>query len=702
MKNLYLLLLIIPSLLFAKEIKPKVSAIKNVTVFLEGASIERTATFNIAPGENILIFNDLSPDIDESSIQFSGLKNTSILSLSYDINFLEKKALSKEHLSFKNKIDSLDLKNTLIDNEVAGYNEELNLLSNNRKLSSETSDLNLEKVKILTTYYRKRITEIKNELQQLNLQKVKISEAIRDYGNEMLKLQDNKEKERGEIILKLDAPSAINLVLTFTYNINNAGWFPLYDVRATDINSPVSFSYKANVYQQSGTDWNNVNVILSTGDPTTNNTKPFLESKWLRFVSPNYRANKAVGNTSRKYNPKVGTVSGYVYDNDGHPLPGANVILKGTSNGTQTDFNGKYSLNTSGSRTLQFSYLGFESQELPISASTVNVTLNQGAELDEVVIAGYSRSSARNIDKALQGRAAGVQVTTANGKPGQGSYVRIRGAGSLNAGADSPLYIVDGVPMNESQLQDIDEDMIADITILKDSATTARYGSRGTNGVVVITLKNKTASGNFKEEGLTNTRFEIKKKYTIKSNQEITVIEVNKFDFPATFKHYAAPELNENVFLTANIKGWEKYDLLYGEANIYFNGTYAGKTIINPLATEEELELSMGVDPNIIITRKKLDNFKSKSFLGANRIVAKAYEIKVKNTKQSTITLLIEDRIPISQNKEIKIDDLEYGDAEFDEEKGILKWRITLGANKDAAKRLSYVIKYPRYKTVNF
>ncbi len=698
MKNLYLLFFILPSLLFANEVKPKASTIKNVTVFLEGASIERTANFNVTPGENILVFNNLSPDIDESSIQFSGLKNTSVLSLSFDVNYLEKKALSKEYLGFKNKIDSLNLAIAYIDNKISGFNEEMNLLSNNRKLSSDTSDLNVEKVKTLTTYYRNRVTEIKNELQKLSLQKVNISEDIRDYGNEMLKLQDSKEEERGEITLKLDAPSATNLGLTFTYNIKNAGWFPLYDVRATDIDSPVSFSYKANVYQQSGTDWDDVNIVLSTGDPTTNNEKPNLESKWLRFVSPSYKANKAVGNSSLKYNPTVGTVSGYVYDSSGLPLPGVNIVLKGTNNGTQTDFDGRYSLSTNGARDLQFSYLGFESQELPISANTVNVTLQEGASLDEVVITGYSK---KNKFRDLQGRAAGVQVTSANGRPGQGAFVRIRGTGSLSTGANSPLYIVDGSPINERDFENISEDMIKNIEVLKDAATTARYGSRGANGVVLITLREQTASGNFKEEGITNTTFEIKKKYTIKSNQDITVIEVDKFEFPATFKHYAAPELNENVFLTANITGWEKYDLLYGEANIYFNGAYAGKTIINPLATEEELELSMGVDPNVIITRKKLDNFKSKSFLGANRIVSKEYEIKVKNTKQSAITLLIEDRIPVSQNKEIKVDDLEYGDAEFDEEKGILKWNITLGANKDTAKRLSYVVKYPKYKTVN-
>lgn len=711
MKNLYYVLLILPSLLFANEVKPKQSTIKNVTVFLEGASIERTATFNVVPGENMLVFNNLSPDIDESSIQFSGLKNTAILSLSYDINFLEKKALSKEYLDFKTKIDSLHLAITSLDNEIAGYNEELTLLSNNRKLSSDATDLSLEKVKTLTAYYRTRVTAIKNKLQELQLQKLKISETIRDYGNEMLKLKDSKEEERGEITLKLDAPSASNLVLSFTYNIKNAGWFPLYDVRATDIDSPVRFNYKANVYQQSGTDWDDVTIVLSTGDPTTNNEKPDLDSKWLRFVSPGYKTNKAVGSTAVKYNPTVGTVTGYVYDDAGLPLPGANVILKGTSNGTQTDFDGRYSINASGARELQFSYVGFETKEVPVSSSAVNVSLDAGNSLQEVVITRNSKFSHRNKSKiesrpnasfvqTLSGMAPGLTISTVNGQPGANSTVRIRGLSSIN-GDKEPLFIINGALVDQSNFRSLDPDKIASVSVLKDAGATAIYGNRGANGVILITLNDVNASGNYKEEGLTNTRFEIKKKYTIKSNQDITVIEVDTFEFPATFNHYAAPELNENVFLTASISGWEKYDLLYGEANIYFNGAYAGKTIINPLATEENLELSMGVDPNVIITRKKIDNFKSKSFLGTNRIVSKEYEIKVKNTKQTAITLLIEDRIPVSQNKEIKVDDIEYGNAEFDKEKGILKWKFTLGANQDVAKRLSYVVKYPKYRTVN-
>src|SRR5690606_17498844 len=205
------------------------------------------------------------------------------------------------------------------------------------------------------------------------------------------------------------------------------------------------------------------------------------------------------------------TITGTVSDDMGMPLPGANVIIKGTQTGTQSDFDGNYSLSASVGQTLVFSYVGFETKEVKVGTSnTINMTLNPGTELTTVVVTGYStrnqtvQTSAvvsisaeelnqmaptTSIDNMLQGKAAGVQVTAANGKPGQGAFVRVRGTGSLVAGASSPLYIVDGAPIREQDLATIPNEDIENITILKDAAMTARYGSRGSNGVVVITTK---------------------------------------------------------------------------------------------------------------------------------------------------------------------------------------------------------------------
>lgn len=203
------------------------------------------------------------------------------------------------------------------------------------------------------------------------------------------------------------------------------------------------------------------------------------------------------------------TVTGTVTGEDGLPIPGVNVIEKETSNGTQTDFDGNYSIDVETGKVLVFSYLGMKTQELEVgNQSTIQVTLQEdAAELAEVVVTGYSTSSKEsftgsaskvsadelnkksvsNVSQALAGEAAGVRVINTSGQPGSSASIRIRGIGSIN-GNDSPLYVVDGVPYN-GNINSINPQDIASTTILKDAAATAIYGSRGSSGVIVIETK---------------------------------------------------------------------------------------------------------------------------------------------------------------------------------------------------------------------
>ncbi|WP_245576560.1 SusC/RagA family TonB-linked outer membrane protein [Flexithrix dorotheae] len=208
---------------------------------------------------------------------------------------------------------------------------------------------------------------------------------------------------------------------------------------------------------------------------------------------------------------------------DGEPLPGVSILIKGTANGTTTDLDGNFSLNTPEDAILQFSYIGFQIQEVAVNnQSTINVTLNPDLEqLEEVVVVGYGTQEKKdltgaitsvkpkdirnvpvsNADALLQGKAAGVQVVQNSGTPGAEVFVRVRGSGSL-LGESRPLYVIDGVPMNNisgtfldaggqrtSALSDINPNDIESIEILKDASATAIYGSRGSNGVVLITTK---------------------------------------------------------------------------------------------------------------------------------------------------------------------------------------------------------------------
>ncbi len=217
-----------------------------------------------------------------------------------------------------------------------------------------------------------------------------------------------------------------------------------------------------------------------------------------------------------------GTVRGTIVDaSDGSPLPGATVLVKGTSNGTVTDMNGKFSIQVQGNATLVFSYVGYETQEVSVKPnSTVNIKLKpSAANLNELVVIGYgavkkkdATGSVTAIDSKsfnkgaitspadlLAGKVAGVQITNTGGAPGAGSVIRIRGGSSLSASND-PLIVVDGVPLDNegtagmrSALNSINPADIATFTVLKDASATAIYGSRASNGVIIITTKHGKA-----------------------------------------------------------------------------------------------------------------------------------------------------------------------------------------------------------------
>ncbi|MGB6267941.1 MAG: alpha-2-macroglobulin family protein, partial [Olleya sp.] len=274
-------------------------------------------------------------------------------------------------------------------------------------------------------------------------------------------------------------------------------------------------SYRINNGNSFGTTYFRVNRPYNYA--SFNNLKSFDQFNWYGFTINNnswvyqqyvnkLKANRIV--TSYDSKVKKGYVSGTISDENGLPLPAVNVIIKGASEGTQTDFDGHYIIKAKKGDVLQFSYVGYTNQEIRLDdGNVINITLNPDNEsLDEVVVTGYGsdkkmKSSRRDmnapametedatmeIDTMLEGRAAGVQVVSGNGNSGSDAFVKIRGVGSIS-GSNAPLYVVDGVIFED--LNSINENDILEMKILKGEEATALYGSKGANGVVIITTKN--------------------------------------------------------------------------------------------------------------------------------------------------------------------------------------------------------------------
>ena len=245
------------------------------------------------------------------------------------------------------------------------------------------------------------------------------------------------------------------------------------------------------------------------------------------------------------------TIKGTVTEaTGGSALPGVGVIIKGTTTGTSTDFDGNYSLDkVKTGDVLVFSYVGFKNQEITVgNNTTINVAMVESTEaLDQVVVVGYGVTTVKDAtgsitsvktkdlnrgnivspDQMLTGKLAGVTVTSGGGAPGSGSTIRIRGGASLNASND-PLFIIDGVPVDNNRidgmrnpLNSINPDDIASYTVLKDASATAIYGSRASNGVIIITTKKGNGDG-FKASYSTN--------FSISENaKNINVLSTDQF-----------------------------------------------------------------------------------------------------------------------------------------------------------------------------
>ncbi len=241
------------------------------------------------------------------------------------------------------------------------------------------------------------------------------------------------------------------------------------------------------------------------------------------------------------------TITGTVNDDSGLPLPGANVIIKGSNTGTQTDFDGNYSISAATGQTLMFSYVGFDTQEIAVGASSsINVNMAAGNSLQEVVIIGNVNStkeksssatftlSAETIEarpnasfvQTLSGQVPGLNISTASGQPGANSTVRIRGVSSIN-GDTEPLFIIDGAPVDQDNFRSLNPNEIASVSVLKDAGATAIYGNRGANGVIII----KTKSGKFNSKlkmtytGTVNVASLQSNDYNLMDSQELLTLE---------------------------------------------------------------------------------------------------------------------------------------------------------------------------------
>lgn len=281
-----------------------------------------------------------------------------------------------------------------------------------------------------------------------------------------------------------------------------------------------------------------------------------------------------------------------------------------------------------------------------------------------------------------------------------GYGTKVRGTNSLNA-ANQPLYILNGEPISSDAFKLIDPKAIKKIDVVKDANATAIYGAKAVNGVIVVTLKDGLDEYVTVNDNELNVTYDIELPYDIPSNGKEQLVSLKEITVDAVYKYYAAPKLDKESYLLGEVADWEGLNLLPGEASIMFEGTYIGKTFIDPNSTQDTLNLTLGRDKRVVVKREKLKDFSNVKFLGTNKKQVFTYEIIVKNNKKEKIQMLLKDQFPISTNKDIEVELLESSDAIVKSEIGVLTWKLDLNAGETKKYRISYSVKYPKDKTVN-
>lgn len=533
-KHFILLFFLITNMVQAQEIKKTISTIKNVTVFLTRAQINATANVNIDPGNTEVEIEKLPADVDPNSIQVSAKGDFVIKAVKKKTNFLSPLTKTRELRLLEDSLDFFTIRQHMLQNEQEVLQKEEQMLMANQDIKGQQSNLTVEQLKAMANFYRARLTEIRTLLLQSKRTFDKNQDKITETQNQISVIRQRANVPSSSVFLSIASKTDQTIKLEIDYLINNAGWYPVYDLRAKDINSPIQITTKAQVFQNTGIEWNNVKLRLSTNNPSIGGNRPVIATQWIDFYVQNvykqYKAKKAAG------------------------------------------------------------YGDYE-QSMPAS---------------------IAERSMEELDK--------------------------------------------------------NNETIANYTTVVDAPVSTEYN---------ISLP-----------------------YTIPSDGIGQLVDVQVQDLPANYRYYCTPKLDKDAFLVAEIANWSDLNLIPGDANVYFDGTFVANTFIDTKASQDTLLLSLGRDKKVIVERVVKKDLTSKKMIGTNKKEEYAYEITLRNTKKEAIEIIVEDQYPVSRQSDILVELIDAGGAEVNKDTGILTWKLKIAPGESKKLLFKFSVKYPKGKTL--
>lgn len=600
--------------------------IKHVTVFTNGAQVERSMSLNLTAGEQVVTFTGLSPYTDTKSLQMRVKGKLTVIGVNYRKAHPDSVKQVRQLKDAQQKVKAVVDEERQLRAQREVVESQLEMVKTNCSVGNRTAVTPLAGIKELNSYYSQELLALKKKLIDIDESLLQMAEKKQKLENVVDSIAHLRLTTVTEVDVKVDVPQACRAEFNISYYVKNAGWYPTYDVRSEGLSKPLQLSYKANIFQNTKEKWENVPITLSSANPNRSNIAPELRTYWLDF-----------GRQAPQYNQEdeENGVSGRVTDGKGEPIIGATVQIVGTRLGTVTDFDGHYSLTLpKDKKELKFSYIGYTTRTLKVNGPTLNVQLKEDdSSLNEVVVVGYAVKK-----EATKGR-----------------------ANASMAMAPEERYAAPTVEMKE-------------VDALDDSE--------------LITVQEQKAQFGYE--------FEIGRPLTLLSNGKATVTEIARHQLPATYQYVGIPRADKEAFLVADATGWDTFNLLEGEANIFFDNSFVGKTIIDPNVPNDTLHFSLGRDNGIIIQRTKVADKSTRKLLASSQEQTMTWRITVKNTRNEAVTIMLKDQIPVSQNSGITVTTEELSGGSLDKEKGIITWPLNLAPNEQKELMVQYRVKYPK------
>ncbi|MCU7613166.1 mucoidy inhibitor MuiA family protein [Chryseobacterium sp. GMJ5] len=528
MRHYFLIFIFSFSFFKSQEIRKEIE-VKQATVFLQGAKVFGSTQVNLQKGRNIVKIINLPNDLDENTYKINLEKSTTLLSITPQSSLPKGDELSEEEKKLDDERKKLQRQAALLNIQINNLTGEQNIINDNLKVSTNDRATPQEQLIKLTSFYRKRMLEIDNQIFLLNEQKSVFDEGIAKINKQFSDQQTDKNKIRKELLLEILADREMSLDLGISYIVSNAGWVPSYDLRAESTKKPFEIVYKGKIYQRTGQDWNNVKLFVSTYKPSYNQNRPILLPLYVAEYTP------------------------YNYDKD---------------------------------------KVGYD-------AKKVSEEVNSYQMRDVSVVASQ------------------VPVAT----------------------------------VSDSQM---------------------------------------------------NVLYELNYKQSIVSQDKEQYVILDKKSVDATYKYHTVPKLNNQVFLMAFVKNWQTFNLISGEANIYFEDNYIGKTNITSNYIKDEFPISLGVDERIVVKRTKIEDKTAQKNFNTNKWDTESYQITIRNNTKESIELEILDQLPISENSKITVKTLNIGDGILDAKTGSILWNRKINSGDSEKINFSFEVRYPKEMQIQY